>query len=232
MAAEPVQTATADARLNHVGITFEATGVKLYFGVGESMYGSNGPRLIYSLKLPIGERLHLSSGEDTREMPITLALTREASSSPQAIGALYYMERYDDDVHPHAAHLLAEIALPDQNFDDLLALARLGRFPSKLNMDVQGLTYGWAPDGSDAEWNVADKSKHKVIVTHIDFSLPLGGAAIDEAAEESGKTIEQPLSRDMFENLHAHLSSIASSTRWILFGLVVVVVIVAIRAYR
>jgi hypothetical protein len=213
---EAAGTAT-DAGLHHAGITFEAIGVKIYFGAGESRYGSNAARLIYSLKLPIGEGLKLSSGEDTRKMPITLALTRDAAPSQEAIGGLYYMEKYDDDIHAHPAHLLTEIALPEPQFDELFGLAKLGRFPSKLNMEVAGLKYGWAPDGSDKEWDVQKKSNHKLAISHIDFSLPLGGAAINEAAEESGKTIEQPFTRAMAEGLQVQLNSIAASLKWIGF---------------
>jgi hypothetical protein len=144
MAAELTAEAegTADASLDHAGITLEATGVRFYFGAGESPYGSNGPRLIYPLKLPIGQSLKLSSGEDTRAMPITLALTRGASSTPGAIGAVYYVEKYNDDVHAHPAHLTAEVAIPDEQFDELLGLARLGRFPSPPPASVTDLRDG------------------------------------------------------------------------------------------
>jgi hypothetical protein len=53
--------------------------------------------------------------------------------------------------------------------------------------------YGLRSDGSDKKWDIQKKASHKLAVNHIDFSLPLGGTAIDEAAEESGKTIERHL---------------------------------------
>jgi hypothetical protein len=72
-------------------------------------------------------------------MPITLALTRGTSSSQGAIGGLYYVEKDDDPIIGNPAHLLTEIALPEQQFDELFRLARLGRFPNKISMEVRGL---------------------------------------------------------------------------------------------
>jgi hypothetical protein len=122
------------------------------------------------------------------------------------------MEKDDDPFIGNPAHLLAEIDLPEQQFDELLSLAKLGRFPNRVGMEVVGLEYGSFPDGSEKKWNI---EKNILAVNHIDFSLPLGGAAIDEAAEVSGKTIEQPFTRAMAEGLQARLDGIRESLKWI-----------------
>ena len=66
-------------------------------------------------------------------MPLTLALTRAERRSTNAIGAMYYVEEYDDDIYAKPAHVLVEVDLPEDRFDELVSFAKLGRLKLKAS---------------------------------------------------------------------------------------------------
>jgi len=202
------------------GVQFEATGVKLYFGAGKPWSGvSNDPRIIYSLKADADE-LTLSTGENVAEMPITLAVTNRRPGAEGGFGSIYYLEPYADEAASHPAHIAIEVNTPDDPFEALLALARRGRYPSKIGIQVTGLKIGWY----EAQWDTASKAMQKRAVSHIDFSFPLGGEAMEEVAEASGRPREQPITPAIVAELRRHLQQIAGLGRWILAALVAILV--------
>jgi len=201
------------------GVQFEATGVKLYFGAGKPWSGvSNDPRIIYTLKPADGEGLTLTSGENVDEMPITLAVTNQPSDTADGFGAIYYLEPYSADEQSHPAHIAIEVNTPDDQFRELLSLARLGRYPNKIGIQVIGLKIGWY----EAQWDTASKAMQKRAVSHIDFSFPLGGAALEEAADESARQGEQPITAPIVQELRTRLQKLAALAGWILGILVAI----------
>jgi hypothetical protein len=226
MVAEPTRPETA--YLHDVGIRFIATGVRLYFGAGEPWSGgSNVPRVIYSLRPEVGE-LTLSSGESTQEMPITLAVTNQKPDADGGLGAIYYMGPYVAETYSHPAHLAIEINVAADEFGELIALARRGRFPNSIGIRVRGLKLS---DAGGAEWDTADKAIQKRAVSHIDFSFPLGGEAIEEAAIESGRPREQPLTVEIVEELRTQLRKLGNWAGWILTVLVVILAFIVFRGH-
>lgn len=213
----PTTATTPDApNLYDAGIQFEATGVKLYFGAGKPWSGvSNDPRIIYSLKADPDE-LTLSTGENVEEMPITLAVTNRRPGTEGGFGSIYYLEPYTDEAACHPAHIAIEVNTPDDPFRELLSLARRGRYPSKIGIQVTGLKIGWY----EAQWDTASKAMQKRAVSHIDFSFPLGGEAMEEAVEAAGRAQAQPITPATVEELRRHLQQIAGLGRWILAALV------------
>jgi hypothetical protein len=219
--AESTATTSETPNLYDAGLQFEATGVKLYFGAGKPWSGvSNDPRIIYSLKADAGE-LTLSTGENVEEMAITLAVTNRPPGTEGGFGSIYYLEPYADEASSQPAHIAIEVNTPDDPFRELLALARRGRYPSKIGVQVIGLKIGWY----EAQWDTASKAMQKRAVSHVDFSFPLGGEAMAEAAEASGRPREQPITPAVVEELHARLQRIAGLGRWMLAALVAILVV-------
>jgi hypothetical protein len=162
-------------------------------------------------------------------MPITLALEAKEQANDGPVGAIYYFGKYDGAEFHHPAHLTIEAAIPESKFEELLKLARMGRFPSTVDLRVDGLEFGSVPDGRDLKWDANDKSKMERSVTYIGFSFPLGGDSIKEAAEESGRQLEQPVTAALIEALSARLKSIGSLMAWILGVLVAILALLLFR---
>jgi hypothetical protein len=161
-----------------------------------------------------------------------LRLVSRGEDQNEDLGAIYYSERSEDaEMGSHPAHIAAEVRVPRDKFDELLSLARIGRYPSEIDLQVSGMEYGPGLAGESKEWDTSSTSKRKGIVTYVGFALPLGGAAIQEAAEESGAPLDQPVTAQVLQAFAAQLQAIKNSLWWILFFLIALLVVLLWRTH-
>jgi hypothetical protein len=154
------------------------------FRAGETFLSRSGWEIRWSVSLQGWQSVALSNGLDLARMPGTLII-REGSFDPSdaakervpedamsferpgtPVGLLYYlaaMPRVDavDDARPDAFSV--ELRLPEEELRALIdkTQARLG--PIAASANVPGLSYGYAPDGSDVAWRLEDDHNWKII---------------------------------------------------------------------
>lgn len=119
----------------------------------------------------------LSNGKELQKVPGALFLrpTSEDVGHSEAIGALHFIEAYagssDGVVSPSPDSYSVELSVPLANIKDLFELERKGGGPSTAIIEVPDLSYGWAPDGSDMNWEI-DGSRNWLAVQSITFGFP------------------------------------------------------------
>ncbi len=178
-------------------LVFQPIEVKLDLGVGKSPHGPmTDMALAYSLKLPPREHLALSTGEDVREMPLTLRITTgRALRDPDCTGAAYYSQSWEAEGFSDPARIHFDVDIPGDRFRLLLALARAARHPRRISLQILGMKYGAASDGSLREWDTADPGKQKLLISYIDisFSLTAAEAQASEPAMDRERTSREML---------------------------------------
>ena len=146
--------------------------------------------LTYQVILDPGTILHLATGERFRDLDGHLRVEPNDSASPidslsttlNHIGLLQYMEAYPGEPNirpsvPAGYHIQAGI--PKAQFDQLVAVARMGRIPPAIRIDVDGMKF---PDEFSLEWD--NKTTRNLPVTFIGFSIPL---AVFESVDAEDK---------------------------------------------
>jgi hypothetical protein len=193
-------------------LAFEPSDAKLDVGVGKSAHGPmTDMALVYSLKLASREELALSTGETAREMPLTLRVTTARElKDPDCAGAAYYSERWEAEGFSDPARIHFDVDVPSERFGLLLALARAGRHPRRISLQVLGMKYAPFSDGSVKEWDTAEKSKQKLLISYIDFSFALTTA--EERAKESALAMD--VRREMIGVLQAQRKDMRAALAW------------------
>lgn len=89
------------------------------------------------------------------------------------IGQLGYREADEGDYHSEPAHYTAEVYLQPERFDKLSELARLGKIPGEISIEVvgEGVEYGGAPDGRDKIWDSKKKPYLPIVAAHFFVAL-------------------------------------------------------------
>jgi hypothetical protein len=150
--------------------TFEATSAEFLGSAGALERAS--PGLSYDVRLARGESIKLTTGESFAELQGHLRLypdtdPRRAEDKPT--GFIAYVEA-QGDVDDSPSYLI-QVWLPTVYFDELVSAARHGRIPSKMNIEVEGMSNDWRADGRGKKWD--NKATQHLKVTSFDFTLPL-----------------------------------------------------------
>lgn len=110
-----------------------------------------------------------------------------------AIGLLnYYGEyhsEYDDDFSPEGCHAWADVDA--ETFQLLRQMAMTGQLPSSLRMHVQGMNYGWEPDGSSIEWDI--KAREAVVINSLEIFTCLVKSPEQDAQADEFNTFAIPV---------------------------------------
>lgn len=151
--------------------TFQAIGASFPVGAGD--HASDKELLGFKVVLAGRDRWELTSGDKLEDVDGGVSVVRASSVAgvnQPTIGAMHFFERYDDDFVPSPASYIAEVILPDKDYDKLWEAAKLGRLP-EITLDIEGMEYGSMPDGTDKKWdNVAKKD---LPVKSASFHVPL-----------------------------------------------------------
>lgn len=147
---------------------------------------------------------------------------REPNYDEHDVGTLSYHEGSDDMFYGSPAAFYVTLRMPRADLDQLIATVANGPLLRSLNIDVPGLEYGWAPDGSKKKWdNITSPS------------LPLESFRLffGEPEEEEIEPDPVPLADPgpAFTRQDLEMSRIATSSRWIAYLLVAVIIILLVR---
>lgn len=105
--------------------------------------------------------------------------------------------------------------MPKVKFDELLAAARLGRLPSDITIEVEGMGYIVPPHGEGLKWD--NKALPQLDIVDVDFIVPLISQAISRPSDQvSGPTRSQV--NDLSEKLDRLATAIESGLRSLLWA--------------
>lgn len=183
-------------------ITLEVQSAKLTstFGSGPGGASHEGKWTITSdVKLHWPERLELGTGEDIGrpgrpaeiEMHLTFRATKPelvewATERTKGVDdtfksdedivcgtASYHAEWSSRDGLDHTpASILFDIYTPPDVMASLVRFAENGRFVKQVTVEVRGMDYGYAPDGSEKRW--PDNADNKMLpIVNVSYDLPL-----------------------------------------------------------
>ncbi|MFC3077812.1 hypothetical protein ACFODL_06900 [Phenylobacterium terrae] len=89
-------------------------------------------------------------------------------------GTMSYHREWNskDGLDGRPASILFDLYTPHEVMTSMVRFAENGRFVKSLTLEVRGLEYGWAPDGSIKKW--ADNADNKMLpVVNVSYELPL-----------------------------------------------------------
>lgn len=131
------------------------------YGIGKSL--NPGWCIVYRTGLR-GWRSHieLASGGDLGKLE-GRTFIRVGQSEAEVVGILHHLPMSPGDadrlIEHHDEAYSVEFAMTEEQVMALIEAERLGRGPTGVKVEVQKLKYGWAHDGSEAEWdNVNERS--------------------------------------------------------------------------
>lgn len=127
----------------------------------------------------------------------------------KGIGFIQYVPAFSDDLGLYCrASCGVRVFVPKVTFDELLASARLGRLPSHISVEVEGMQYDWQPDGSGKKWD--NKAFPELAVTSISFgTVPLVAQAMSSDFDQDLYNQILPPTRSQFNELAEKLGSLA-----------------------
>lgn len=176
-------------------ITLEVQSAKLTSKFG-STYGQLHEGkwlLVHEVKLTWRERLELGTGEKLSEVEMHLTFRETApeftdwatertkdvedtfgDKEDRVFGLMTYHSGWEDrdGLHSSPASILFELYAPPSVMASLVRFAENGRFIKQARVEVKGLDYGHAPDGSDKKW-LKNADQKMLPIVNVDYDLPL-----------------------------------------------------------
>lgn len=181
-------------------VNFEAFSAELFASMGE--FEKKSPGLSFGVRLAQRESIKLASGEKFEDLDgrVTVLPDTEAPGEDQkGFGTLHHFAACDDDFDPFPPSFIVQTVLPKHQFNELLSAAKLGRVPSVISVDIEGMEYDWQPDGSGKKWD--NKTSPKLDVKSVRFNVPLASLSQDTDAEPRLCDNAMPPTRLQFEQL-------------------------------
>lgn len=197
---------------------------RLELGTGEELGGLGKPDEI-DLHLSFREtKPELVEWANERTKDVEDTLSREGDT---VCGTVSYHAEWQskDGLEGHPASISFDIYTPPDVMASLVRFAENGRFVKSVTVEVDGMEYGWAPDGSMKKWARNADNKFLPILS-VNYELPLLEVpALDYDDDETTALVPQtavgadlaPLMREMLKfqkwALYA-LAIIAAAAIW------------------
>jgi hypothetical protein len=214
-------------------ITLEVQSAKLTSDFGDAGMGRHGKWVLTgTVKLPRRERLELGTGEKASELQMHLTFrdtdaklvewaterTKDVedtfkSDDDAVCGTVTYHEAWEDrhGLDGGPASIIFYVFTPEDVMASLIRFAESGRFLKRVTVDVRGMEYGYAPDGSEKKWlNNADNKMLPIVA--VSYELPLHDEPEDERSPGEPTT---PVGADLAPILHETLKWLKGAV-WLL----------------
>jgi hypothetical protein len=205
-------------------IEFEAISADLSVSVGE--FEKKHPILSFRVQLIQGESMKLSSDEKFEDLDGRVTVfpdIGELQENQNAFGTLHYFAAHDDDFHPFPPSFIIQATIPASQFDELLSAAKLGRIPSEISVDIEGMEHDWQPDGSGKKWD--NKASPRLPVNSVRFSVPLTPYAEEDGSERRPSENSMPAIRlqadQLMQRLDSHSSEISKTLKHVFWAVVI-----------
>lgn len=177
-------------------ITLDVQAAKLVskFGSGYGVSDDGKWSITFDVRLPWPERLELGTGEEPGELDMRLTFqvvdaelvewatgltkdiedTLKSSDRDKLCGTVSYQKAWEErgGIYRRPAIILFHIHTPPDVMASMVRFAENGRFVKTVTVDVRGMTYGYAPDGSEKRWpDNADRNMLPIV--NVSYALTL-----------------------------------------------------------
>ncbi len=151
----------------------------------------------------LDSRISVFAAETDESKDIVARIEKRLLKDGQkGIGFIQYVPAISDDLGLYVrASCSVRVFVPKVTFDELLAAARLGRLPSHISIEVEGMQYDWQPDGSGKKWD--NKAFPELAVTSIGF----GGVPL--VAPTMSSSFDRDLSAQVFPPTRSQLNELS-----------------------
>ncbi len=148
--------------------------------------------LLGEARLQGGESVSLATEENFNEMIGCLRLVEQEGEEPEndkPIGLMSYVEEFHDDLgYQKKASYQLDVKIPKRRFEALMVAVNMGKLPSQISIETEGMSQDWQPDGSGKVWD--NKTSPQIPIVSIWFITPLIGGdprdVLDDRSPEDG----------------------------------------------
>lgn len=169
-------------------VTFNATGVRFYFGHDADPRERLKSRLYYDVKLDTRNLIKLTEGlpVDATRLGIAIdPISNDDEAAPSdAIGAIGYSAAIEEGAFKFPQTISADLAVPQTVFDELILAARQGRCPAEIILTIEGLVASPGSHGTDFGWDNSETGKRMLSVRGVTFRMHFV-----EPLEDEGKAV-------------------------------------------
>lgn len=172
-------------------VTFNATGVRFYFGHDADPKERRKPRLYYDVKLDARNPIKLTEGlplEGTR-LGIAIDPVGSDEESSDAIGVIGYSAGLEDGAFKFPQTISADLGASQAVFDELVSAARQGRCPAEIILTIEGLQASPGASGVEFSWDNSENGKRLLPVRGVTFRMHFV-----EPLEDEGKAVSLDVS--------------------------------------
>ncbi len=172
-------------------VTFNATGVRFYFGHDANPKERHKPRLYYDVKLDARNPIKLTEGLPVEATRFGIAIDPIGSDeeSSDAIGVIGYSAALEDGAFTFPQTISADLGVPHAAFDELVSAARQGRCPAEIILTIDGLKASSGAFGIELGWDNSETGKRLLPVRGVTFRM-----RFVEPLEDDGKAVSLDVS--------------------------------------
>lgn len=174
-------------------VTFNATGVRFYFGHDADPKERRKPRLYYDVKLDARNPIKLTEGSPFENTRLGIAIDPiggdEEDASEDAIGAMGYSAGLEDGAFRFPQTISADLGTPHAVFDELVSAAREGRCPTEIILAIEGLKASSGASGIELSWDNSESGKRLLPIRGVTFRMHFV-----EPLEDDGKAVSLDVS--------------------------------------
>ena len=156
-------------------VTFNATGVRFYFGHDADPKEQRKPRLYYDVKLDARNPIKLTEGLPVEETRLGIAIdpigSDEESAPEDTIGVIGYSGGLEDGAFRFPQTISADLGTPQAVFDELVSAARQGRCPAEIILTIEGLKSSPAASGIEFSWDNSEGGKRLLPIRGVTFRM-------------------------------------------------------------
>jgi hypothetical protein len=240
-------------------ITLDIQSAKLTskFGTDYGVAGDGKWALSGKVKLMFHERLELGTGEeigklgpggefdmhltfrDTKPELVEWVTGRTAAVEDTfkddrdiVCGAVSYHAEWNskDGLERNPASILIDLFTPPEVMASLVRFAENGRFVKRVTVEVRGMDYGWAPDGSIKKW--PNNAEQKMLpVVNVSYELPLLEEPEPDYADDETKVKRASLT-PVGADLAPLLRESMKFQKWGLYALAIIAGALVLKGWR
>jgi hypothetical protein len=156
-----------------VSINFTVSNPSVFVSYGER----NLSKIRYDLRSDrFRDSVKIAGGGDIMRMPGSLHITGipEGDDAWERVGSIYFIPASsgsrDGVISPSDDHFSVECGIPLAELKEIIAAERASKGASSVRITVsEGMEYGWAPDGSQIEWDNGDRNRAPISELSLDF---------------------------------------------------------------
>jgi len=174
-------------------VTFNAVGVRFYFGHDADPKELRKPRLYFDARLDARNPVKLTEGLSIEETRLGIAIdpmNGDGQEAPaETIGVIGYSAALEDGAFKFPQTISADLSAPQAVFDELVSAARQGRCPAEIILTIEGLKASPGASGIELSWDNSENGRRLLPIRGVTFRMHFV-----EPLEADGKAVSLDVS--------------------------------------